>query len=340
MTENNQLEVTFLNVEQGDSIILSWTYQGVIKFGMIDACLKRDGANPALEYIVRNSVKEFEFIIMSHPHLDHFSGLHDVLEYCKNEGVLIKRFLHTSEHVPEYLRMLSNALPLNESKALYKLFAKLDELQTQSTIERVSYVLAEPFQTLELIEGILNLYFHSPSSQEKQLYLKQTPVFNNDVKSGSFANWISTLITLEFNSKYIVLTSDCPSQALKRVGIENKKHFQSKDMILGQIPHHGSKGNHYPAFWNSKKHVTNCPVVVSVGQNSYEHPSKEVIDFFTKPKNSYLLYSTNLVGALHSEDYQMINQSSDILDFASTLESETINSVNQYQGDHRFTYTL
>lgn len=70
------MRITFKDVGQGDSIILEWDKDGKKKIGIID-CNKYFGANPVLSYIKNpeNKVEEIEFLILSHPHHDHFLDL-------------------------------------------------------------------------------------------------------------------------------------------------------------------------------------------------------------------------------------------------------------------------
>lgn len=58
-----------------------------------------------------------------------------------------------------------------------------------------------------------------------------------------------------------------------------------------QIPHHGSKNNHYPSFWSNLKRTSNCIAAVSVAGDQYGHPNTNVISDFTSW--GYKTYSTN-----------------------------------------------
>ena len=98
------IEVTFLNVDQGDSIILKWQTNEGSKYGLIDSNLVNNTINRTQTYLAQEQVKAIEFIILSHPHEDHFSGLEDVLKYCYYNRIQVKNFYHTASQTPEYLK--------------------------------------------------------------------------------------------------------------------------------------------------------------------------------------------------------------------------------------------
>ena len=76
------INVNFKNVGQGDSIIIEWKRDSLSKIGIID-CNLMGNKNPTLEHIISSNYSEIDFIILSHPHYDHFSGLVQILEYCE-----------------------------------------------------------------------------------------------------------------------------------------------------------------------------------------------------------------------------------------------------------------
>ncbi|HEV8506975.1 MAG TPA: hypothetical protein VGQ53_16305 [Chitinophagaceae bacterium] len=89
------MKITFKDVGQGDSILLEWVdVAGVRKVGIID-CKLKGKANPVIRHIDQNKYEQIEFIILSHPHEDHYSGLLQLLEYVERTGKRISRMCHT-----------------------------------------------------------------------------------------------------------------------------------------------------------------------------------------------------------------------------------------------------
>jgi len=102
------VEVVFRNVGQGDSIILKWVENGNSSYAIIDCNLFK-GQNSVLEYVKHENVKEIDFMILSHPHEDHFSGFLQLLSFCNSNSIKIRRFLHTALIHPTYLRACSKS---------------------------------------------------------------------------------------------------------------------------------------------------------------------------------------------------------------------------------------
>lgn len=105
-------------------------------------------------------------------------------------------------------------------------------------------------------------------------------------------------------------------------------------MILGQSPHHGSKSNHSNAFWKKRNRTQNTPLVISVGTNNYNHPAKEVVDFFNK--NDFDLHSTNKTGSLlefdHNSESNKITRQLDVFSSIDYIQN------SKYTGDKIFRF--
>ena len=89
------MELTFKDVGQGDSIFIKWEDKDCLKVGIVD-CNKYCGKNPILEEL-KSITKKFliEFVVISHGHTDHYSGVFELLEYCQNQSIEIKNFTST-----------------------------------------------------------------------------------------------------------------------------------------------------------------------------------------------------------------------------------------------------
>jgi beta-lactamase superfamily II metal-dependent hydrolase len=88
------MKVTFKNVGQGDSVIIEWEENQTNKIILID-CNKINGTNPVLNYLKKTKITSIHCLVLSHPHIDHFRGMLELLIYCEQEDVLIERFAHT-----------------------------------------------------------------------------------------------------------------------------------------------------------------------------------------------------------------------------------------------------
>lgn len=98
------INITFKNVDQGDSILLEWqNEEDETIIGIIDCNLKKDKSNPILNYIIKNRIQKIEFMLLSHPHFDHYSGLVELLEFIIQNKIKLRNFLHTCIYVKQYV---------------------------------------------------------------------------------------------------------------------------------------------------------------------------------------------------------------------------------------------
>ncbi len=291
------LKVTFKDVGQGDSILIEWkTDDGLGKLGIIDSNLLEDGNNPVLDYLKSTTYREIEFILLSHPHYDHFSGLRQIVEYCEANKIPIKQFWHTSSQTPDFLK--SSVKAFNAQKEVALLFRKVHTLfRSGKIIENQGYI--DDTTKNYRLNSEIEIQFLAPSTKETDKYISNIPLKYNeeDAKNRANANWLSTVIKISGRGWYVLLTSDCEEQVLKQIWKKSKQEFKNQSLLLAQSPHHGAAGNHREPFWKSqnleKKQIAS---VISVGKNHYRHPSQKTIESFDKL--GYKIYATNTEGYL------------------------------------------
>jgi len=108
------LEVDFLDIGQGDSILIK-TPQGddILIDGGPDASVL-DGLGRNLPFYDR----DIELMILTHPHSDHVAGLVEVLKRYEVKKVLYTGVLHTSPDYLEWLKIIKEKnIPLEIVKA-------------------------------------------------------------------------------------------------------------------------------------------------------------------------------------------------------------------------------
>lgn len=289
------IEIIFKNVGQGDSIILKWEKDSTSRYGIID-CNLIDKQNPVLKHIEDNDIKHIDFIILSHPHYDHFSGLSELLDNFISAGNTIGYFLHTSNNMPVFWKCAVEGLIAVDE--ITKLFSSLRVAKEKLNM-KIHPVQGEMITGPILLNDSLCLEFLNPTTKELDNYAKNQitePIEEQEGNKPS-ANWLSTVIKI-FNKNddwYILLTSDAEKSILYYNGIENRKEYKGR-LVLTQIPHHGSKGNFKKSFWK-KLNPNNKPIpaVISVGINKYGHPSDSVISGLSELNYKVLLTDNLLV---------------------------------------------
>ena len=326
------LKLTFKDVGHGDSIILEWQHQNQNKIAIIDCNISDDRRIPTLEYLKStSSYKEIEFILLSHPHYDHYSGMNKLLQHCAKEGIIINLFMHTAFTNPKYF-IETAVKSLIAKDELRKLFITIRDLNKSKIIKAQGYITSD-FRELSLSDSI-KLKIIAPTTEEFELYKDKVHYSIDDESCHNIpnANFISTVIKLYSKKWYLLLTSDCQKHALNYFNQNNNDETNNEELYLGQIPHHGSINNHNEKFWKSLNKNSQSRVVFSCGVNSYNHPSFEVVDFFRK--NNYKIEFTNKVGGLCYEDIEIENIS---IELDLTSEQIEANIPDYFErGDKEF----
>jgi competence protein ComEC len=326
------LKISFKNVGQGDSIIIEWEENNDSQIAIID-CNIYNKKNPVLDYLIEKRYAKIKYLILSHPHYDHYSGMSELINYCVDENINIEYFLHTSQQVPDFLQMAASSAIAE--KSLQQLFLDVRNFRVRLNM-KVALISSDfPSSTIPL--GKCSLTILSPSLTEFDNYIKKISVLMNeeDGINNPNANWLSTVLRINLEEGYVLLTSDAEKQSLIRIDKRNGQSLSDK-LVLAQSPHHGAMGNHNNAFWKKRNRETLSKIVFSVGDNRYKHPSKEAVNSFTK--NNYELYSTNKVGALLGVDnYNELSVVITSLDMFSAIERVNSDKLN---GDKVFTFNI
>lgn len=306
------LTLIFKNVDQGDTIVLEWENEkGDKEVGIVDCNTMGTKANMAVEHIIANGYKEIAFMIMTHPHTDHFSGFLSLLEYCEAKGIKIRSFWHTAEYCKDFLEeflihkittkdFFESFVNRDEDiSKIKKLFRKIDDLHKTPDSILTEANVANSTSKIKLNKQLW-LEFLSPSTYDEiKQYFKNTFELDSEEKiktkkreNNPEANLFSSFIRICSDNWQILLPSDSTMGTIERI-MKRYSDISNINIIISQIPHHGSFLNHYDSFWNNLKNKENSPAFISVGTR-YGHPSEEVVEFFDK--NYKEIHSTNYVG--------------------------------------------
>lgn len=301
------MRIIFKNVGQGDSIILEWQKNGINHIGIID-CNKISSFNPTLDYLKLQKSIVIDFLILSHPHQDHYSGMLQLLDYCAIQKLNIGFFGCTLFPMPEYWKWFEEDEA--DNMLFRRIYDKVNECYTNKLIPDIqhivnlnwTYKLNEDFELISL----------SPTQSELHSFKREVDKHKNteSLKARNSANLLSTVFKL-VNTKtnqFAILTSDVELEALNRISERNNEIFEG-ELLLCQIPHHGSIKNHKIGFWEQFTKQINCPSVISAGEHKkYNHPDKEVVFDFVRA--NFKVRSTNNINGMR--------------DFMDSLKTDTI----------------
>jgi competence protein ComEC len=306
---NEIVRIYFKNVGQGDCVFLEWKNENdEWELGIID-CNKKGTKDDEFEGILKHieKFKKITFVLLSHPHYDHYSGLQKLLAHCEEKDISIGYIFDTALCITESLDIMMSEkkrffesfsqeeTEITELKNLFDTFKKWEK--NKGTHRET---LFNPTEIIKEVPGKLRIGTLSPSTSESNKYIQETfrktdkNTYEIINKRGD-ANVLSTVIYIRSREWQVLLTSDTTLFTFERI-----KNYplhsvdKSRPLVALQVPHHGSIENHYPNFWEEHLKKDRSHAVISAGKHkSYEHPHKEVVDYFyTKTKS---LRSTNNV---------------------------------------------
>lgn len=116
----DNLEVNFLNVGEGDCILIKAPHKLNI---LIDGggTIQNDfdvGSNIVLPYLRRNGINEIDLLILSHPHIDHLEGLLPLLREIKIGKIVDSGLPCNSLEYQEFISLiLKKGIPYHQAKA-------------------------------------------------------------------------------------------------------------------------------------------------------------------------------------------------------------------------------
>jgi competence protein ComEC len=112
--DRGQLTVSFIDVGQGDSILI----QTPLGQSMLIDGGERDQGRKVIDYLRKQGVNKIDIMVGTHPHSDHIGGLIKVLEEFTVDKVYLPRVTHTSSTFEDLLTAIKNQeLKVNTAKA-------------------------------------------------------------------------------------------------------------------------------------------------------------------------------------------------------------------------------
>lgn len=327
------MKITFKDVGQGDSILLEWTANGVDKIGIID-CNRKNKQNPIVEYLKNSTYNQIEFIVLSHPHSDHYSGFVELFSYIEKNNITVLDFYHSlfilGEEYFKYLHLVE--IDTEAIELLKQIVEIAGNLRDNNIIKRINSVVEN--MRIDLTDTIY-LKALSPSHFEAECYMEKMKYGgpSDKKKLSSAANYLSTLFKLVVADKYCLLTSDCEPETFTRI-IADERHetFRAKTLFVGQLPHHGAEKNFVPEFWNFVNNQEERHAIISAGTNfKYKHPHFPVLKGIHE--GGYKIHATNIVHGM--EDF--IEYLSNMVKTTTVLDSIS-DLVSDYSGGEKSFY--
>jgi competence protein ComEC len=253
------LRVTFLDVGQGDAIVLRTAEKTIL----IDAGDDRfDVAKRVIiPFCKKEGIKKFDHVIMSHPHRDHFGGFIDLVD-----AVGMDEFIFSTD-------TLGSGDP-EEGGQDFQLYMRLYNALKE---KGVKYTQARMTDTWDFGKGIKVDLLHvseqkrGPMDGPPRLAVPEPILAGEPLKTS--ANEDSLIFRVTAGKISYLFTGDAEKDA---ESFAVKNHGDKLKCTILKSGHHGSKtSSGFPLMELAKPEYA----VISVGEkNSFKHPSPETID--------------------------------------------------------------
>ena len=135
------LEVTFLDVGQGDAAFIRFPHGGNMLIDGGEGGRLNCGEKIILPYLHRRGIRRLDIIVLTHAHSDHVGGLPAVLKAMSVGLVLDSGYPHTSYVYEEFLEII------RENKIPYKITKGGDEIHAYKDVK--VQILSPPESFLE-----------------------------------------------------------------------------------------------------------------------------------------------------------------------------------------------
>jgi len=272
------MKLRFRNVGQGDTIIMESSSGGKLNLVIIDC--KNDGLpyNAVISYLKYLDYKKIsyniKYFVLSHPHKDHCMGAIKLLQYLIKNNIKLEWFLTT---------FYFNPRSKNENDTT--IIGKINKLMSEIECKQQTQIGPAVVNVTLDIDSKFFVKCLAPEGRMLMDYMQRSSRLLQTDRDSTIANMLSTLILISNNKTYSLLTSDTEKAVFEKICCNNNNIVFSLPVVLAQIPHHGSRDNYHPQFWEKlKKNTIKQTAVISVGDNKYGHPSGDVINHLKKQK--------------------------------------------------------
>lgn len=244
---NSKTTVVFCDVGQGDGVYIR------IK-NRVDVLVDAGPGRKILDCLGKHMPfydRSIELAILSHPQSDHFGGFLYILDRYDIKKIWLTQIYNSSQSFDRLLDKI-------DAKDIIVEFPKAGE-------------------SFNLLEEKMEFFWPSDKFIAQNSFIdSSTPKLFK--QTGMDLNQFSLIFSLELNDYRLLFTGDASPHILNRllllpVGLQHQSKIKS-DIL--KVPHHGSKNGLTVEFL---KLADPTYGVISVGaNNSYGHPSKEVLD--------------------------------------------------------------
>ena len=254
-SSQDRVRITVFGPGFGESIVI---YIPQIGWGVIDSCEYRK-VNPALEYLQKNKAQKISFIVLSHPHLDHYKGLDQLIH--SYIGRIDRICYYSGDGLKEYRSYLAKKAVLNEPgiKTLGRLLRLFEKAQKKGArIVRISE-RTEIIRKRQVDGHDIEVLALSPSAQSVARYVellyaaipKNIGDYTRELQKTNY-NLLSTALWCQIGKLRFIFGSDLEigdEDQMGWKGIVTNIDTPELSIDFVKVPHHGSPNAFYQPVW-------------------------------------------------------------------------------------------
>lgn len=263
---DGNLQIRYLDVGQGDSILIQLP-DG--KNMLIDSGKNNsETEDKIIKSITDLGIDTIDYGILTHTDSDHSGGFDKVVA---SDEITFKTFYIpliksklANDKVDEWYAQ-ADYLPKDEEPAGFE----IQSVETQVYADFMQAVLDEGSEVLFSYEGM-------QIKGDGYVFDFYNPTYNEykKISTAKQKNNVSPIMILRFNDKKIMFTGDCDDAESNFIETAAKGDGALYDVDVLKVAHHGGRESTSQNFLNVAKPEYS---VISVGENSYNHPTDEVI---------------------------------------------------------------
>ncbi len=280
-----------LNVGHGSSVVVEFGAAGERSFGLIDSNKGSGAQVKAIEILNRLGAKSLSFVCLTHPHLDHYSGLMDVIRAFNGRighffSFPMLGIMFNSKRLKLWKKLLADLHQRTDDRVIRAGARELLLIIKWAEENRNLWTECDGDENRIAPIGFHDVEIHTilPPRRTKGTYLNMIDT-QNPMALGSFReNDISLALAFTYRGRKVLIGGDgCAENWRFR-----RMHFEqtSKKSISAcavNLPHHGSKidcnAEVIQQLFDLKSGETLFAVTSADGQS---HPDFEVIERLQK----------------------------------------------------------
>ena len=321
VASDGNLQVRYLDVGQGDCILVQLP-DG--KNMLIDGGKNNsETENKIISTLKELNISTIHYGVLTHGDSDHSGGLDKVIasEDITFENVYIP-LAKASRYKPELVEQW-----YDEAKTSYLSEICQDEPANFEIATITTQVYADVIKAIDQ-EGS-NVFFsfeglkitNDANEYVIDFYLPGYGQYKQDLNTAFEKNNVSPIMILKFNGKKIMFTGDC-DDAESFFLADVLQNSIDADIDVLKVAHHGGQDSTSPEFLAVVKPEYS---VISVGENTYDHPRQVVLDRLTDVGSK--IFTTQDKGDI------ILTIKGDKMGWAFEKDNSSYGSASEYEGE-------